>query len=57
MGNKARSVILGILGKLQKDITFEQCHHNKTFYDGVRHGIKLSRKAIENIPIEEFKNK
>ena len=57
MGNKARSVILGILGKLQKDITFEQCHHNKTFYDGVRHGIKLSRKAIENIPIEELKNK
>lgn len=57
MGNKARSVILGILGKLQKDITFEQCHHNKTFYDGVRHGIKLSRKAIENISIEELTNK
>ena len=54
MSNKTRAVILGVLGKLQKDITFEECHRNKTYYDGVKHGIKLSKKAIENIPKEEL---
>ena len=54
MGNKTRAVILGVLGKLQKDITFDECHRNKTYYDGVKHGIKLSKKAIEEIPKEEL---
>jgi len=57
MGNKARSVILGELGRLQKSITFDKCHRNKTFYDGVRHGIKLSKKTIENIPSEELQKR
>lgn len=56
MSNKTRGVILGILGRLQKDITFEECHRNKTYYDGVKHGIKLAKKAIENIPKEELGN-
>ena len=55
MGNKARGIILGVLGRLQKDVTFDECNRNKTFYDGVKHGIKLSKKAIENIPREELK--
>lgn len=54
MSNKTRGIILGVLGKLQKDITFDECHRNKTYYDGVKHGIKLSKKAIENIPKEEL---
>lgn len=54
MGNKARGIILGALGKLQKSITFDKCGRNKTFYDGVRHGIKLSKKAIESIPKTEL---
>lgn len=54
MGNKTRGIILGVLGKLQKDIAFDECNRNKTFYDGVKHGIKLSKKAIENIPREEL---
>ena len=56
MSNKTRGIILGVLGKLQKDITFEECHRNKTFYDGVKRGIKLSKKAIENISKEELDN-
>lgn len=56
MGNKTRGIILGVLGKLQKDITFDECHRNKTYYDGVKHGIKLSKKAIEEIPKEELDN-
>ena len=54
MVNKTRGMILGVLGKLQKDITFDECHSNKTYYDGVKHGIKLSKKAIEEIPKEEL---
>lgn len=54
MSNKTRGIILRVLGKLQKDITFDECHHNKTFYDGVKRGIKLSKKAIESIPKEEL---
>ena len=54
MKNKTRAIILSILGKLQKDITFDECHRNKTYYDGVKHGIKLSKKAIENIPKEDL---
>ena len=54
MGNKTRGVILGVLGQLQKSISFEECNRNKTFYDGVRRGIKLSKKAIEDIPKEEL---
>ena len=54
MGNKTRGIILGVLGKLQKDITFDECHRNKTFYDGVKRGIKLSKKAIEEIPKEKL---
>ena len=54
MSNKTRGIILGVLGKLQKNITFEECHRNKTYYDGVKHGIKLSKKAIENISKEEL---
>ena len=54
MGNKTRGVILGVLGQLQKSITFDECHRNKTYYDGVKHGIKLSKKAIENISKEEL---
>ena len=54
MGNKVRSTILGVLGRLQKNITFDECHRNKTYYDGVKHGIKLSKKAIENITKEEL---
>lgn len=57
MGNKTRGVILGVLGRLQKNITFDECGCNKTFYDGVKHGIKLSKKAIENIPVEELVKK
>lgn len=57
MGNKARGIILAALGKLQKDISFDECNRNKTFYDGVKHGIKLSKKAIENIPVEELERK
>ncbi len=56
MGNKTRGTILGVLGQLQKNISFEYCGHSKTFYDGVRHGIKLSKKAIEDIPKEELEN-
>ena len=52
--NKTRGIILDILGQLQKSITFDECKRNKTFYDGVRRGIKLSKKAIENIPKEEL---
>ena len=54
MGNKARGFILGVLGRLQKNISFDECNRNKTYYDGVKHGIKLSKKAIENIPKEEL---
>ena len=54
MSNKARGTILGVLGRLQKDITFEECGCNKTFYEGVKRGIKLSKKAIEEIPKEEL---
>ncbi len=54
MSNKTRGIILGVLGRLQKNITFDECHRNKTFYDGVKRGIKLSKKAIENIPKEEL---
>lgn len=57
MGNKARGIILSVLGVLQKNISFDECNRNKTFYDGVKHGIKLSKKAIENIPKEELENK
>lgn len=57
MGNKTKAIILSTLGKLQKDITFDECHRNKTYYDGVKHGIKLSKKAIENITKEELENK
>lgn len=57
MSNKTRGIILGILGRLQKDITFDECNRNKTFYDGVKRGIKLSKKAIENIPKEELERK
>ena len=57
MSNRTRGIILGILGKLQKNITFDECHRNKTYYDGVKHGIKLSKKAIENIPAEELEKK
>lgn len=56
MGNKARGAILGVLGRLQKSIDFDECGRNKTFYDGVKRGIKLSKKAIENIPKEELEN-
>lgn len=52
---KAKAIILATLGKLQKEVTFEQCHKNKTFYDGVKHGIKLSKKTIENLTEEELK--
>ena len=54
MSNKARGIILGVLGRLQKDISFDECKRNKTFYDGVKRGIKLSKKAIENIPKEDL---
>ena len=57
MSNKTRGIILGVLGKLQKDITFEECHRNKTYYDGVKHGIRLAKKAIEEIPKEELERK
>lgn len=57
MGNKTRSVILEVLGRLQKDISFDECNRNKTFYDGVKRGIKLSKKAIESIPKEELGEK
>lgn len=57
MGSKARGIILGVLGQLQKNITFDECNRSKTFYDGVKHGIKLSKKAIENIPKEELERK
>ena len=57
MGNKARGVILATLGKLQKNISFDECNRNKAFYDGVKHGINLSKKAIENIPVEELERK
>ena len=56
MGNKARGVILGVLGRLQKDISFDKCNRNKTYYDGVKHGIKLSKKAIESIPKEKLEH-
>lgn len=56
MGNKTKGAILGVLGQLQKSITFDECGYNKTFYDGVKRGIKLSKKAIENIPKEELEN-
>ena len=52
MGNKTRGLILGMLGQLQKNTTFEDCHRNKTFYDGVKHGIKLAKKAIEGMKLE-----
>ena len=52
MGNKTRGLILGMLGQLQRNITFEDCRRNKTFYDGVKHGIKLARKAIEGMKLE-----
>lgn len=52
---KTKAIILATLGKLQKAITFEECHRNKTYYDGVKHGIKLSKKAIENFTKEELK--
>lgn len=55
MGNKTRGVILKVLGQLQRDITFEECNYNKTYYDGVRHGIKLSKKVIEHIPKDDLK--
>lgn len=54
MGNKTRGIILGVLGRLQKDITFDECNRNKTFYEGVKRGIKLSKKAIEEIPKEKL---
>ena len=57
MSNKTRGIILGVLGRLQKNITFEECHKNKTYYDGVKHGIRLSKKAIEGIPKEDLENK
>ena len=57
MVNKVRGIILCALGNLQKGITFDECHRNKTFYDGVRHGIKLSRRTIENISKEELEKK
>ena len=57
MGNKVRSVILEELGRLQKGITFDECHRTKTFYDGVRHGIKLSKKTIEHIPLKKLEEK
>ena len=57
MGNKTRGTILGVLGQLQKSITFDECGCNKTFYDGVKRGIKLSKIAIENIPVEELVRK
>ena len=56
MSNKTRGIILCTLGKLQKNITFDECHRNKTYYEGVKHGIKLSKKAIENIPKEELEH-
>lgn len=56
MGNKTKGAILGVLGQLQKSITFDECGRNKTFYDGVKRGIKMSKKAIENIPKEELEN-
>jgi len=56
MNNKTKAVILNVLGRLQKNITFDECHRNKTYYDGVKHGIKLSKKAIENIPKEELEH-
>lgn len=57
MSNKTRAIILEVLGRLQKDITFDECNRNKTYYDGVKHGIKLSKKAIENMPKEELERK
>lgn len=57
MSNKAKGVILGVLGQLQKSISFDECNRNKTFYDGVKRGIKLSKKAIENISKEELTSK
>ena len=56
MSNKAKGVILGVLGQLQKSISFDECNRNKTFYDGVKRGIKLSKKAIENIKTENLSN-
>ena len=56
MNNKTKAVILNVLGLLQKSITFDECHRNKTYYDGVKHGVKLSKKAIEGISKEEFGN-
>lgn len=55
--NKTRGVILGVLGQLQKSITFDECNRNKTFYDGIKRGIKLSKKAIEDIPKEELEKR
>lgn len=52
---KTKAIILATLGKLQKEITFEECHRNKTYYDGVKHGVKLSKKAVENLTKEELK--
>lgn len=47
--SKIRAIILSRLGELQKNVSFEK-YRNKTFYDGIKHGIKLSKREIENIP-------
>lgn len=54
MSNKARGVILKALSELQKSIQFDECNFNKTFYDGVKHGIRISKKVIDSIPEKEL---
>ena len=56
MGSKNKNLVLKTLGELHKNISFDECHKNKTYYDGVKHGIKLSKKTIEEIPKENFED-
>lgn len=52
--NKFKGFVLQKLSKLQKEQTFEECHYNKSYCDGVRHGIKLSRKAVQDMSFADL---
>lgn len=48
IANKVKNVILQELVALQKEQTFESCGFNKPYCDGVKHGIKLARKLVQD---------
>ena len=52
--NRIKDTILQKLGALQKEQTFENCHFNVTYRDGVKHGLKLARKAVQDMSFADL---